>query len=61
MRKKKNEIVGIFDSNNQWSEDPSVIEDTFLNHFQNLFSSLNPSKNCMEEVLKSVVRELIKE
>lgn len=58
LRKKKNEIVGIFYSNNQWSEDPTVIEDTFLNHFQNLFTFSNPSKNWMEKVLNFVSKRV---
>lgn len=51
-------IHGIIDSNNQWSEDQGVIENIFLNHFQNLFTSSKPNKDYIEKVLNSVSKRV---
>lgn len=54
MRKKKNEIKGIMDINGVWTEEQVKIEDTFIQYFQNLFSSSNPTKEKIEEILKNI-------
>lgn len=54
MRRRMNEIKGILDNNGHWTENPQAIEDTFSSYFREIFSSSNPSKEVMEDVLKLI-------
>lgn len=54
MRRKKNESLGINDSNGCWTEDPNNIEETFISYFVNLFQSSNPSQDQLNKALDDI-------
>lgn len=55
IRRKSNEIYGIVDDNGLWYEDPSLIENTFISYFENLFESSNPDLIAIENSLDGLV------
>lgn len=51
MRKQRNSIFGIKDSNGSWKEHPEDVQSVFVNYFTELFSSSNPSYVNIENVV----------
>lgn len=60
-RKRKNRIGGIFDENNRWTEEAEDIERIFCEHYDNLFTSNNPSQSQIENALKNMPRRITEE
>lgn len=54
LRRKKNEITGILGLNGEWTKDPLLIEETFINYFENLFCSFHPDQNQIDLALDSL-------
>lgn len=51
---KTNEISGINDEDGIWTKDPEMINQTFINYFNNLFKTSNPEDSNVEEALRGI-------
>lgn len=56
-RKRKNEINGIFNEQNQWVESEVEIGRVATNYFKSLLSTNNPSQNDINEVASAIISE----
>lgn len=54
MRRKTNEIKGIIDKNGCWNEEIPIIEETFIDFFENLFKSSKPDPNLIRKPLDGI-------
>lgn len=60
-RKKKNKVWGVLDENRSWSEEAEVIKRRFCEHFTNLYTTTNLSRQQMEATLKKMPRRITDE
>lgn len=60
-RKRKNKIEGVLDQNGNWSIEAEEIERRFCEHFAELFTTTNPSRQQRESALINMPKKLTTE
>ena len=60
-RKRKNRIEGVLDKNGNWSIEAEEIERRFCEHFVELFTTTNPSRQQRESALKDMPKKVTAE
>ncbi|KAH9685475.1 reverse transcriptase domain-containing protein [Citrus sinensis] len=58
-RKRKNRIEGVLDENGSWSIEAEEIKRMFCEHFAELFTTTNPSRQQRESALKDMPKKVI--
>lgn len=61
VRKRKNRIEGVLDENGNWSIEAEEIERRFCEHFAELFTTTNPSRQQRESALKDMPKKVTAE
>ena len=58
QRRQRNQIIGVFNVEDNWCTDDNEIANVAENYFHNLFTTTHPDRTIMENVLDSVDRRI---